>query len=57
MNEDKQGKPTGTARRPYVAPRVEESAPFEHLVLGCTHSSVTTRSCDPDRSESNVVRS
>lgn len=57
MNEDNQGNKSVPARRPYVTPRVEESAPFEHLVLGCTHSSVSSRSCDPDYDEANMVRS
>lgn len=25
------------ARKPYAAPRIEESGRFEHLVLGCGH--------------------
>ncbi|MEY4577527.1 MAG: hypothetical protein RL701_2230 [Pseudomonadota bacterium] len=41
MDDDDSNKRTSTspARRPYVAPRVEESATFEHLVLTCTFSS------------------
>jgi hypothetical protein len=38
MDHDDSNKRTSTspARRPYEAPRVEESATFEHLVLTCT---------------------
>lgn len=39
-NRDKQD------RRPYVTPRVEESATFENLVLGCTHKTIGDPPCD-----------
>jgi hypothetical protein len=45
-----QGKKDGNKaapRRPYVTPRVEESAEFEHLILACTHSVQSARRCDP----------
>lgn len=33
-------------RRAYVAPEIEESAPFEQLRLGCTHDPGQSAQCD-----------
>jgi hypothetical protein len=47
MDETKKDTAAAAPRRPYVTPRVEESAEFEHLVLTCTRSLTTTRKCNP----------
>lgn len=51
MEKDKKGQDhvQGQPRRAYVAPRVEESAPFEHLILSCTHSTVVDCEADDPR--------
>ena len=46
MENDKKDQGPTQPRRVYVAPRVEESAPFEHLILSCMHSTILE--CDSD---------
>ena len=48
MDKDKPDAAHPPARRAYVAPRVEESAPFEHLVLACARSSLADDCGTPD---------
>lgn len=56
MEKDKKDPGLTPRRRAYVAPRVEESAPFEHLVLSCTHSTVLE--CDdPETPAQEPLRS
>jgi hypothetical protein len=35
MDKDDQERPKPTTKRPYEPPRIEESAKFENLILGC----------------------
>lgn len=46
-NDTKKSESTATPRRPYEAPKVAESADFEHLVLTCMHTSTIVKSCNP----------
>jgi hypothetical protein len=39
--DDKQPGAGSGERKPYQAPRIEESARFEHLVLNCTFQPVS----------------
>lgn len=43
MKKDQPDAAESPARRAYAAPRVEESAPFEHLLLGCVRASFAQR--------------
>jgi hypothetical protein len=50
MAKDSQkDEPNAPARRPYQAPKVVESADFEHLVLTCGHTSTVVLSCNPKK--------
>lgn len=49
MDKDKQDDAAHPpVRRAYVAPRVEESAAFEHLILSCARSSLADECATPD---------
>jgi len=49
MDKDKQDATAHPpVRRAYVAPRVEESAAFEHLILSCARSSLADECATPD---------
>ena len=48
MDKDKADAAQPPTRRAYVAPRVEESAPFEHLILACARSSLADDCATPD---------
>ena len=45
MDNQDNDKETAQPRRPYQAPKVEESASFEHLVLACGHVSPYAAGC------------
>jgi hypothetical protein len=47
MDKDNKDALQPPARRPYVAPRVAESAPFEHLILACARAS-SADDCQPN---------
>ena len=46
-NDTKNKESTSAPRRPYEAPKVAESADFEHLVLTCGHTNTGIPSCNP----------
>jgi hypothetical protein len=48
MEKDKPDPAPKPPRRAYVAPRVEESAPFEHLILSCARSTFADDCASPD---------
>lgn len=48
MEKDNKDSPETQPRRAYVAPRVEESAPFEHLVLSCARATFAGDCGTPD---------
>ncbi|MET0388617.1 MAG: hypothetical protein ABW321_21780 [Polyangiales bacterium] len=45
-SDDKSKSVQPDSRRPYVAPKVEESATFEHLVLSCGHNNADFDMCN-----------
>jgi hypothetical protein len=48
MEKDNKDTAETPPRRAYVAPRVEESAPFEHLILSCARSTFADDCATPD---------
>jgi hypothetical protein len=48
-NDTKKDESRAAPRRPYEAPKIAESANFEHLVLTCGHTSTIVLSCNPKK--------
>jgi hypothetical protein len=48
MDNDNKDPAPAQPRRAYVAPRVEESAAFEHLVLSCLRTGVLDFCASPE---------
>jgi hypothetical protein len=48
-NDSNKDESSAAPRRPYEAPKVAESADFEHLVLTCGHTSTVVLSCNPKK--------
>ncbi|HKP56790.1 MAG TPA: hypothetical protein VJV78_08720 [Polyangiales bacterium] len=46
LQADQQPESESRERKPYTAPRIEESARFEHLVLACLMNSSSSECVD-----------
>jgi hypothetical protein len=55
--DSKKDESSAASRRAYEAPKVAESADFEHLVLTCGHTSTIVLSCNPKKMVGGVVGS